>query len=61
MITETMKKKYIAHKGVRCLYCGCDNVEYGNIDWDEPLGIAVSCLDCKKRWTDVMAIVDVVE
>lgn len=61
MITETMKKEYIAHKGHRCLYCGSDQIEYGGVDWDDPLGVEVSCLDCELSWTDIMAVVDVVE
>jgi len=60
MSPEYQKEQYIARQGVRCLYCGSYEIESGDINWDTPLTLQVSCLYCGRVWRDVLKVVGVV-
>jgi len=44
-----------------CLHCKSKNIDNGDMDWEDPLGIRVTCGDCGKSWTDLYTTIDVVE
>ena len=56
------KKKYIKSGGVRCPYCGSDNISGGHMEvdctgaWQD-----VHCDDCGKDWQDIYKMVDMEE
>ncbi len=52
--------KYIDEGGVRCPYCGADQIEGGSVEIEE--GTAqqkVGCLSCDRHWTDIYHLVGV--
>lgn len=53
--------EYLKNGGVKCPYCQSKNISSGNIDWDEPLTIKVSCDNCEKTWRDVYRLVGMIE
>jgi len=63
MLSDEKKQKYVAEGGVRCPFCGSDQIEAGMFNHDIPLIQEVSCLEpiCGKRWFDEFKIVDVME
>jgi transposase-like protein len=62
-LTRVKKKKYMDKGGNECPFCGSTKVEVSrSFDAD---GLSawrdVSCIDCKKEWTDVYTLTDIEE
>jgi hypothetical protein len=57
MLTSEQKQRYIAIDGVRCPYCGEDDLECGGRTFDgNRVRIPVTCLVCDKVWIDVYVL-----
>jgi len=53
MDAET-KKKYLASDGVRCPYCGSEDLTGGPVEIDAGIAMQdIVCDSCEKTWTDV--------
>lgn len=53
-------KNYIENGGYHCPYCGSDQIEAFNHDWDEVCAYNdVLCHICGERWTDVYKLVEI--
>ena len=52
--------RYVSGSGARCPYCQGDYIRGGRFDMDGG-GITqiISCVDCKKHWSDIYALVGV--
>jgi DNA-directed RNA polymerase subunit RPC12/RpoP len=62
MLSEEAKKKYLEDHGVRCPYCGSDNIDAQDADFlDDMMYQKVECLNCQKEWTDHYKLVDIGE
>jgi ssDNA-binding Zn-finger/Zn-ribbon topoisomerase 1 len=58
--TAAKKKRYLAHKGVRCPDCNSTNITAERIDADGGTAMGyVTCLECKVTWQDVYKLTDV--
>ena len=58
--TQAMKDKYIRQGGVRCLFCGSEQIEGGAFECDA--GVVwqeVHCLSCGEYWNDLYKLVEV--
>jgi len=61
-LTKEQKKEYVDRGGIKCPYCGDDDISGGHITID--VGYAsqrISCVACEKKWIDLYRLVDVVE
>ena len=53
---------YISQGGVRCPYCGGEQVHSSLTDFDELwVYFYTGCHECKKTWTDVYKLTEVTE
>ena len=59
-LTQKAIDDYLASP-YHCPYCNSENIEGGDLDWDEPLGQSVSCSKCGKSWTDILKVVGIIE
>jgi hypothetical protein len=58
--TREARRKYIQMGGVRCLFCGSEQIEGGPFDCDA--GVVwqeIRCLDCGEEWQDIHHLADV--
>lgn len=60
MITDEAKLKYIKDGGNYCPYCGSDDIEAGQIQFDDDLNANVTCLTCWRTWKEFYKVSDVV-
>ena len=60
MLSQKVKDRYVDHGGVRCPYCGSDDIEAGAFEGDGSYQNVV-CHKCDKRWRDVYSLVDIEE
>ena len=57
-LTEDKVQKYLNADGSRCPFCGSDNIEGGEFEFD---GVwrEVFCLDCHEYWKDIYQLVGI--
>ena len=56
------KHEYVVHGGVKCLFCGSDDIEGSSFETDTGLARQrVACHVCWARWKDVYGLIDVEE
>ena len=49
--------KYIRSGGVKCPYCGSEEIEGGSIEIDEGRAVqSITCLNCDKFWDDIYSL-----
>jgi hypothetical protein len=54
------RRRYLAHRGMQCLYCKSKAIEGGSVDIDAGGATqVVNCLDCERSWMDHYKLVDV--
>jgi hypothetical protein len=59
-MTNYQRRRYLAHRGIRCLYCKSRAIEGGLVDIDSGgASQEVNCLDCERTWVDYYKLVDV--
>ncbi len=61
-LTEDQQKKYVSSGGVRCPYCGSDDIEGGFVEINA--GGAeqeLVCNACQKKWRNVYQLVHIEE
>jgi transposase-like protein len=52
-IQKMSQKQYVKIDGIRCPYCGSDNIKGEDIEVDAGIAIQdVFCEDCDKSWSD---------
>ncbi len=61
MLSRKQKRKYIKQGGVRCPYCGTDQIEGQGFGADDEGSETVKCLECHKEWVDDWKIFDIRE
>jgi DNA-directed RNA polymerase subunit RPC12/RpoP len=56
-LTKKERAAYLKAGGVKCPYCGSDDIKGGFIEviWESAYQ-PVRCLACDKRWTDVYTL-----
>ena len=60
-MTETQKKEYIEHGGVRCPYCDSYDLKIQSPDFDYKMcWVSVSCLACGKEWDEHYVLEDII-
>lgn len=60
MLTQDQIDAYVKDP-TKCPHCQSNEIVRGNIDWDEPLGITVTCDDCEARWCEILKVYAIVE
>jgi transposase-like protein len=62
-LTLEEKGKYLDSLGYNCPYCGSDDISYTDgITAEGGTGFQpVYCVTCKKEWTDVFKLINIVE
>ena len=61
-LNKKQKKEYVDQGGVKCPYCGSDDIDVSNRnEEDTEIRDGVRCLSCDKEWTDVYKIVQIIE
>ncbi len=59
MLTAEQKKNYLKHTEA-CPYCGTTELDINSISFEEDeIWQDIGCIICKKTWTNVYKIVDV--
>jgi transcription elongation factor Elf1 len=59
-MTSKQRRKYLKHKGVRCPYCGSEDIVGESVEIDGGTATQeVDCSACQREWQDVYALVDV--
>ena len=49
--------EYIRSGGVKCPYCGSEEIEGGSIEIDEGRAVqSITCLNCDKFWDDIYSL-----
>jgi ribosomal protein S27E len=61
-LTKKQKQAYLKAGGVKCPYCGTDDIQGGFIEtiW-ESAHQEVKCLACDKQWMDVYTLSEINE
>jgi transposase-like protein len=55
-------EEYVQSGGVFCPYCKSGNIEGGSRETDSGIHTqTVTCLECKKQWTDVYKLTTIEE
>lgn len=57
-LTERDVEKYVAKDGSECPFCHSENIS-GDIYDYETMTQPVECLDCGKKWKDILGIVGI--
>lgn len=58
--TKEAREKYVRTGGVRCLFCGSEQIEGGAFECNAGMaGQEVRCLDCSEEWIDVYSMIEV--
>lgn len=58
-MTPEQREKYIAQGGVRCPYCGSEDLDGGSVQIDRGTASQdITCLDCGKEWEDTYVLVN---
>jgi len=61
-LNENEVKQYVQAGGVKCPFCGSEDVEGGSMDVDTGyVSQEVTCLECDSTWNDLYKLIDVVE
>jgi transcription elongation factor Elf1 len=60
MLTAKQKTAYIKSP-LHCPYCNSQDITSGEVDWDEPVGITVTCEHCGKRWLELREVTGIEE
>lgn len=61
-ITKAMESLYLKRQGLRCLYCGSEELSGGELTLDGPIGWAnVQCINCEREWVDRYELTGVTE
>ena len=61
MLTEEQKSKYLISPHL-CPYCGSDELSLGKVTADINRAVQnISCRQCKKRWTNIYALIRIEE
>jgi hypothetical protein len=59
-LSEEQRKAYVAKGGVRCPYCGAEDISGGAYNGDAGyVTQEVSCVDCAEEWQEVYTLSDV--
>jgi hypothetical protein len=59
-MTTYQRRRYLAHRGIQCLYCKSKSIEGGPINIDSGgASQEVTCLDCRRTWVDYYKLMDV--
>jgi hypothetical protein len=60
--TREQVKEYIKNGGRRCPYCGSDEIEGDDLDFEaEGIYQEVYCLDCENEWYDIHKLIGIKE
>ncbi len=60
IVVIDLKKRYL-EKPQSCPYCDSDKLDGGEVKtFDEDIRQRITCFSCKRTWTDVMTVTDVV-
>jgi len=55
------KETYINSGGVKCPYCGSENIEGGDREFEEGFSLQeVLCLTCSRSWTDQYTLTGII-
>ena len=61
MKKETLRKKYLKSRGVKCPYCGSRDI-VGIGSWEADVGYVthkIHCIECKNEWEDLYRFSDI--
>ena len=61
MISDEAKAKYLKGGGNHCPYCGSDEIDSGNVRYEDELWAIVRCDKCGKLWRDFYKLARVEE
>jgi hypothetical protein len=60
VLLKEAKRNYLKGAGVKCPYCGTDDIEAGPFD-GEMTSVKVTCHGCQKEWYDIYKLVGITE
>ena len=60
MLTKKQIKEYFKSP-YHCPYCNSEDIEGGDIDFDDPITQRVNCPKCGKSWKDTLKVADILE
>ena len=60
MLTEDQKAQYVKTGGVKCPYCGSDDISY-RVEDDMPPYSDISCDACDRKWRELYDVIALIE
>jgi len=59
-LSDEQKQKYLSNRGVRCPYCGSEDIQGQSVEINEgEAAQEVNCNACDGHWYDIYALVRV--
>jgi hypothetical protein len=57
---KELKEKYLSHNGVICPFCGSDDLNAYEHNFDGTgASVSILCMNCNESWTDIFTLTDV--